>query len=139
MAPQKKNVSNSGIIYEPNYFVPFTKVQHGAPSEFYPMIKILASSKLAYFLHEAPTIQCELVEEFWSSNEYLEKINKISFVCKGKPYTLTPELLGYALRLPENNSSSLASNDEIRKMLDETNYALTPSNVNLGEIVRKEL
>ena len=64
MAPQKNNVSVSGAIYEPNNFVAFTKVEARITAEFHPMMKFLSSFQLMYCLHEAPTIQHELVEEF---------------------------------------------------------------------------
>ena len=93
---------------------------------------------MSYCLHEAPTIQRELVEEFWRTAEFAEGTNEISFICKGKSYTITSALLGKALRLSENSCSALVSDENIRMMLDETNYALTPSTVNLGEIVKKK-
>ena len=100
-------------------------------------MKFISPFKLDYCLHEAPTIQCEFVEEFWESAEYQESANEISFICKGKPFTITTTALGEVLRLPQNNSSAIASYEDVRQMLNDTNYALTPSSVNLGEIVRR--
>ena len=102
-------------------------------------MKFLGESKLGYCLHEAPTIQCELLEEFWTTAGYKEGANKISFICKGKPYTLSTAVLSDALRLPENNCSSLASDEEIRQMLSDINYDVTPSSVNLGEVAKRHL
>ena len=134
MAPQKNNLSTSGAFYEPNNFVAFTRVEAGVPVEFHPLMRFLLSSKLNYYLHEAPTIQCELVEELWASVKYQESANEISFICKGKPFTLTNSALGEALRLPQNKCSALASDEDVRQMLDHTNYAMNPSSVNLGVI-----
>ena len=36
-----------------------------------------------------------------------------------------------------NNSSAVASDEDVRQMLTDTNYALTPSLVNLGYVVRR--
>ena len=55
-----------------------------------------------------------------------EGANEISFICKGKPYTLSTAVLSDALRLPENNCSSLASNEKVRQMLSDINYACDP-------------
>ena len=100
MAPQKKNTFASEVIYEPNDFIAFTSVASAVPEKFHPLIKFLSASKLNYCLHEYPTIHCELVEEFWTSAEYNESTNEISFICKGKSYTITTTILGEALRLP---------------------------------------
>ena len=89
-------------------------------------MKFLSTSKLNYCLHEAPTIQCEFVEELWTSAEYKESAYKISFICKGKSYTITTSILGEALRLLQNNSSAIALDEDVRHMLTNTNYALTP-------------
>ena len=102
-------------------------------------MKFLGESKLGYCLHEAPTIQCELVEELWSTAEFKEEVNEISFICKGKSYNLSTSVLENALRLLENNCSSLASDEEVRQMLNDINYAITPSSVNLGEVARRHL
>ena len=77
-------------------------------------MKFLGESKLGYSLHEAPTIQCELLEEFWTTTEFKEGANEISFICKGKSYNLSTSVLGIALRIPENNCSSLASHEAVR-------------------------
>ena len=102
-------------------------------------MKFLGESKLGYCLHEAPTIQCELLEEFWTTTEFKKDANEISFICKGKSYNLSTSVLGNALRIPENNCSSLASDEEVRKMLNDINYAMTPSSVDLGEVARRHL
>ena len=81
MAPQKKNTSATGVIYKPNNFIAFTIVDSSVPEEFHPLIKFLANLKLSYYLHEALTIRCELLEEFWTSAEYKESSNEISFIC----------------------------------------------------------
>ena len=139
MAPQKKNTSLTCVIYEPNNFIAFTTADSSVPEEFHPIMKFLGESKLGYCLHEAPTIQCELLEEFWTTTEFKEDANEISFICKGKSYNLSTSVLGNALRLPENNCSSLASDEEVRQMLNDINYAMTPSSVNLGEVARRHL
>ena len=139
MAPQKKNISLTCVIYEPNNLIAFTTADSSVPEEFYSIMKFLGESNLGYCLHEAPTIQCELVEEFWSTAEFKEEANEISFICKGKSYNLSTSVLGNALRLPENNCSSLASDEEVRQMLIDINYAMTPSSVNLGEVARRHL
>ena len=105
MAPQKKNISLTGVIYEPNNFIAFTTADSSVPEEFHSIMKFLGESKLGYCLHEAPTIQCELLEEFWTTAEFKEDANEISFICKGKSYNLSTSVLGNALRLPENNCS----------------------------------
>ena len=64
MAPQKKKLSMSCVIYEPNNFVAFSVPDSSVQEEFHPLMNFLASSKLGYCLHEAPTIQCKLVKEF---------------------------------------------------------------------------
>ena len=109
------------------------------PEEFHPIMKFIGESKLGYFLHEAPTIQCELLEQFWTTTEYKEGANEISFICKGKPYPLSTVALSDILRLPENNCSSLASDEEVRQILSDINYVVTPSSVNLGEVSRRHL
>ena len=96
-------------------------------------------TKLGYCLHEAPIIQCELVEEFWTSTEYKGSANKISFICKGKPYSISTSVLNDALRLPENNCSAMASDEEVRQMLSDINYVVTPSSINLGDVARRYL
>ena len=55
MAPQKKNTSLTGVIYEPNNFIAFTTVDSLIPEEFHLIMKFLGESKLGYCLHEAPT------------------------------------------------------------------------------------
>ena len=137
MAPQKKNLSMYGVIYEPNNFVAFTIVDSSVPEEFHPLMNFLATSKLGYCLHEAPTILCELVEEFWNSAEYKESTSEISFTCKGKSFTLSPSSMSEALRLPENNCSAYASDEEVRQMLKDLNYTVTPSAVLLEEVSRR--
>ena len=137
MALQNKNTSAIGVIYEPNNFMAFTTTDSTVPEEFHPLIKFLAGSKLNYCLHEAPTIQYEFLEEFWTSAEYKKSANKISFICKGKPYTIFTYVLRDVLRLPENNSSVIASDEDIRKMLSDLNYVVTPSSVHLGEVARR--
>ena len=107
------------------------------PEEFHSIMRFLGESKLGYCLHEAPTIQCELLEEFWATGEFKEEANEISFICKGKSYNLSTSVLGNALRLPENNCSALASDEEVRQMLNDINYDVTPSSVNLGEVCQK--
>ena len=94
---------------------------------------------MGYCLHEAPTIRCELLEEFWATAKFKEEANKISFICKGKSYNLSTSVLGNALRLPENKCSALASDEEVRRMLNDINYVVTPSSVNLGEVARRYL
>ena len=93
MAPQKKNTSAIGVIYEPNNFIAFTTVDSSVPDEFHPLIKFFVNSKLSYCLHEHPTIQCKLLEEFWTSAEYKESSNEISFICKGKTYTISTSVI----------------------------------------------
>ena len=137
MAPQKKNTPTLGVIHEPNNIVAFTRVEAGVPEEFHPLMKFLSSSNLNYCLHEAPTIQCELMEEFWASAEYKESANEISFIFKGKTYTITTTALGEVLMLPQNNISAIALDEDVIQMLKDTNYALTPSSVKLGEVVRR--
>ena len=136
MEPQKKNIYLTGVIYEMNNFIAFTTTDSSVPEEFHSIMKFLGESKLGYRLHEAPTIQCE---EFWSTAEFKEEANKISFICKGKSYNLSTSVLGNALRHPENKCSSLASDEEVRHMLNDINYAMTPSSVNLGEVARRHL
>ena len=126
MAPQKKNISLTGVIYEPNNFIAFTTVDSSVPKEFHSIMKFLGESKLGYYLHEAPTIQCELLEELWATTEFKEEANEISFICKGKSYNLSTSVLGNVLRLPENNCSALASDEEVRQMLNDINYGVTP-------------
>ena len=94
---------------------------------------------MGYCLHEALTIQCELLEEFWTSGEYKESANEISFICKGKPYTLSTSILNDALRLPQSNCSAMASDEEARQMLSDLNYDVTSSSVNLGKVARRYL
>ena len=113
MAPQKKNTSLTGVIYEPKNFIAFTTVDFSVPEEFHPIMKFLGESKFKYCLHEAPTIQCELLEEFWTTAEFKEDANEISFIYKGKSYNLSTSVLGIVLRLLENNCSSLASDEEV--------------------------
>ena len=137
MAPQKKNLSMSGVIDEPNNFVAFTTVDSSIPKEFHPMMKFLANLKLGYYLHEAPTIQCELVEEFWTSAEFKESASKISFTCKGKSYTNASSSMNDALRLPENNSSTNASYEDVRQLLSDIKYDVTPTSVQLGEVAKR--
>ena len=48
-------------------------------------------------------------------------------------------MLKDALRLPENNSSAIASDEDVMKMLTELNYVVTPSSVHLGEVARRYL
>ena len=76
MASQNKNLSMFGVIYEPNNFVAFTVADSSVPDEFHSLMHFLANSKLGYCLHEVPTIQCELVEEFWDSAEFKESTMK---------------------------------------------------------------
>ena len=78
------------------------------------------------------------MEEFWTTTEFKEDANEISFICKGKSYNLSTSVLCNALRLPENNCSALASDEEVRHMLNDINYAMT-SSVNLGEVARRHL
>ena len=115
----------------------FMKMEARIPMEFKPLIRFMAFYKLSYYMHEAPDIQCELVEEFWSSTEFYEGTNEISFVCKGKSYTLTSALLRETFRLPETKYIALAKEEDIRKILDQTNYDISSARVNLGEVVRK--
>ena len=89
MAPQKKNISLTDVIYEPNNFIAFTTVDSSVPEEFHAIMKFLGESKLGYCLHEAPAIQCELLEEFWTRVEFKEDANEISFICKVKSYNLS--------------------------------------------------
>ena len=56
MAPQKKNTSLTGVIYEPNNSIAFTIVDSSVPGEFHPLMKFCGDSKLSYCLREAPTI-----------------------------------------------------------------------------------
>ena len=56
-----------------------------------------------------------------------------------KSYTLSTSVLKDALRLPEKNCSAMASYEEVRKMLSDLNYAVTPSSVHLGEVARRYL
>ena len=109
------------------------------PEDFHPIMKFLRGSKLGYCLHEAPTIQCELLEEFWTTAEYKESANEISFICKGNPYTLSTSILNEAPRLPENNCSAMASDEKVGHMLSDINYVVTPSSVNLGDVARRYL
>ena len=139
MASQKKNLSMSCVIYEPNNFVAFTVADSSVPEEFHPLMNFQASSKLGYCLHEAPTIQCELVEEFWTSAEYEESASEISFTCKGKSFPISSSSMREALRLSENNCSANASDEEVRQMLRDLNYVVTPSSVLLGEVARRYL
>ena len=55
-----------------------------------------------------------------------------SFICKGKTYTISTSILKDALRLPENNSSAMASDEDVRQMLSDLNYVVTPSSVHLA-------
>ena len=79
------------------------------------------------------------MEEFWTSAEFKEDANEISLICKGKSFNLSTSILGNALRLPENNFSSLASDEEVRQMLNDINYVVTRSSVNSGEVARRHL
>ena len=67
----------------------------------------------------------------------MKSSNEISFICKGKSYTITTTVLEEDLRLPLNNSFAIASDEDIRKMLIDLNYALTPSSFNLGDVARR--
>ena len=75
------------------------------------------------------------MEEFWNSAEYKESANEISFICKGKSYTITTSVLRESLRVLENNSSAIASDEAVRKMLSDLNYDVTLSSIHLGEVV----
>ena len=52
---------------------------------------------------------------------------------------MSTSVLSDALRLPENNCSAMASDEEVRQMLSDINYDVTPSSVNLGEVSRRYL
>ena len=80
-----------------------------------------------------------MLEEFWTSAKYKESANEISFIYKGKSYTISTSVLKDALRLPKNNYSAMASYEEVRKMLSDLNYDVTPSSVYLGEVARRYL
>ena len=78
---------------------------------------------------------------WWRNSGLLQNTIKVQMkflsFAKGKSYTISTTVLGEALRLPQNNSSAIASDEDVRKMLSDLNYDVTPSSVNLGEVARR--
>jgi hypothetical protein len=85
---------------------------------------------------EAPTIYCEVVEEFWESAVISQETDEIAFTLKGKSYTLNSQIVSEALKLPISENAPIKDSDLV-EMLLMVNYAGSTSI--LGKIARKNL
>ena len=86
---------------------------------------------------EAPILLCEVIEEVWSTVVYNSTHKVITFNLKGNSYSINSDILSTCIHLPQNTHAKPPTDNEIRQMLNEINYAAP--DVNLRKIVRKNL
>ena len=136
MAPQNKITSTSGCVYELNNFTACVNTAD-APQEFHDLMRFLSQCSLSYAMTATPILFCEVVEEVWNTAIYNASDKVITFNLKGNSYSINGDVLNASLNLPANTHAISPSEVDIRKMLNEVNYAAPDAN--LGKIVRKNL
>ena len=136
MAPQNKITSISGCIYEINNFTACVNTVD-APQEFHDLMRFLSQCNMSYAMTATPILFCEVVEEVWNTAIYNASDKVITFNLKSKSYSINGDVLNASLNLPDNTHAISFSEVDIRKMLNEVNYAAPDAN--LGTIVRKNL
>ena len=92
---------------------------------------------MSYAMTATPILFCEVVEEVWNTAIYNSSYKVITFNLKGNSYSINGDVLNASLNLPANTHDISPSEVDIRKMLNEVNYAAPDAN--LGKIVRKNL
>lgn len=134
MAPQRKVASSTNFVYDQNNFVTCVAIAE-ATTNIHPLMQFLSEFKVSKALLEAPTIVCNVVEEFWKITLVSNDLSEVTFMCKGNEYKLTSLILRECLELPCNNCDAMPDETHIKNMRKSVNY--TDHNANLGKIVRQ--
>ena len=122
MAPQNKITSISGCIYELNNFTTYVNTAD-APQEFHDLMRFLSQCSLSYAITATPILLCEVVEEVWNTAVYNASDKVITFNLKGNSYSINGDVLNASLNLPANTHDISPYEVDIRKMINEVNYA----------------
>ena len=136
MAPQNKITSISYCIYELNNFTTCVNTTDAA-QEFHDLMRFLSQCSLSYAMTATPILFCEVVEKVWNTAVCNTSDKVITFNLKGNSYSIYGDVPNASLNLSANTHAISPSEIDIRKMLNEINYAAPDAN--LGKIVRKNL
>ena len=126
MAPIVKIMSQSGFVYEKNNFVALVD-KEGAHADYHQMMDFIKGCKLKYAMLEAPTLYCEVVEEFWTTAVFNSTDETITFNLKGNTYCINADDVQACLKLPENKTLVPHTDTDVTNLLNTLGYLLGPN------------
>ena len=107
-----------------------------APEQFHKMQDFLKASPIGYALVQPESISTKAVIQIWSTAEIGDGFIKFSYA--EKKYSITPDVVREALRLPKVTSfAPLYPDDEIKSFIESLGYNGDTSK--LGKLVRAKL
>ena len=127
-----KSVMVNGYEFVTNNFAAILENQ-SAPEQFHRVQDFLRASPIGYALIQSESISTKAVIQIWSTAEIGEGI--IKFTHAEKEYSITPDVVREALRLPQVASfAPLYPDDEIKNFIESLGYNGDTSK--LGKLVR---
>ena len=130
-----KSVMIDGYEFVTNNFAAILD-NASAPEQFHQMQNFLKASPIGYALVQPESISTKAVIQIWSTAEIGDGFIKFSYA--EEEYSITPDVVRKALRLPEVTSFAPSyPDDEIKNFIESLGYNGDTSK--LGKLVRAKL